>query len=309
MARALLALVLMLAVAPAVAAREALAALDSCIQQLDPLRDVGYQKVATVCPDLAPSLKASPWQAWLPSDWDKPDSNLSRRGLHELRALIVRESGRAAGVREPRLEGLAPVLATLHDYSAAEHRGWWARFRAWLHDLLTRRPAPTDDSWIRRLFARLSIQEGVLNGVRVGALVLLGLLASGIVFGELRAAGLIRGRRRLPDAGGALRSGGRAHTWADIEGAQLSEQPRLLLELITARLAAQDRLPPARALTVRELLGAARLPREGDRERLSELARMSERLRFSDRLWSPHALGAAIERGRELLVGLEAAPQ
>src|SRR5579872_7199214 len=101
MGRALLAVVLMVAAArtataaPAAPARDALAALDSCIQQLNSQVDVGYRKVAGLCPDLAPSLKASPWGAWLPSDWDKPDNNLSHRGLSELRSLIVRESGRA----------------------------------------------------------------------------------------------------------------------------------------------------------------------------------------------------------------------
>ncbi len=309
MGRALLALVLMLSAAPGLAARDALAALDSCIQELDPRLDVGYAKVATLCPDLAPSLMTSPWGAWLPSDWNKPDNNLSGRGLRELRTLIVRESQRAGGGQQPRLERLAPVLATLRDYSAAEHRGWWARFKAWLHDVLSRRPAPTDDGWLPRLLARLSIPQATLEGLRAAALVLLAVLTGAIVFGELRAAGLIGRRRRVPGAGLALRSGARARTWADIEEAELSEQPRLLLELITARLAAQDRLPPARAFTVRELLGAARLPRAGDHERLAELARASERLRFSDRVLSPRTLAAALERGRELLAGLEAAPR
>lgn len=309
MGRALLALVLMLSAGPAVAARDALAALDSCIQQLDPQLDVGYAKVAALCPDLAPSLRASPWGAWLPSDWNKPDNGLSGRGLRELRTLIVRESRRAGGAQQPRIERLAPVLASLRDYSAAEHRGWWARFKAWLHDVLTRAPAPSDNGWLQRLLARLSIPEGALEGLRVAALALLALLTAAIVFGELRAAGLIGRRRPVPARVAAPHSDRRVRGWADIEDAQPNEQPRLLLELITARLAAQDRLPPARAFTVRELLGAARLPRAGDHARLAELARASERLRFSDRLPSPQTLAAALERGRELLAGLEAVPQ
>ena len=309
MGRALLAVVLMLSAAPAVPAPDALASLDGCVQRLNSQVDVGYGKIARLCPDLASSLKASPWGAWLPSDWNKPDNNLSHRGLDELRSLIVRESGRAAGARQPRLERLAPVLATLHDYSVTEHRGWWARFKAWLHDLFNRPSTPTDTSWLRRLFAGLSIPERVLSVLRVGAIVLLALLVGGIVLSELRAAGVLRRRRGVPAAGGGLHSAARAHTWADIEDADPGEQPRLLLELIVARLAAQHRLPPARALTVRELLGAAQLPQALDHERLAELARVSERLRFSDRLLSRQVLGAALERGRELLAGLEVAPR
>jgi hypothetical protein len=308
MGRALLALVLMLSAAPGLAARDALGALDSCLQQLDPKLDVGYAKIAARCPDLGPSLAASPWGAWLPSDWNKPDNNLSARGLRELRALIVRESRRSAGRGQPQLERLAPLLAALHEYSAAEHRGWWARFKDWLRDVLTRPSAATDNDWLRRLFARFSVPEGTLEEVRVGALVLLALLTGAIVFAELRAAGLF-GRRRAVSGGAAPRSAARPREWADIEAAELREQPRLLLELIAARLVAQQRLPPARAFTLRELLGAARLPRADDYQRLAELAQASERVRFSDRVLSPQTLTVALRRGRELLAGLEGVPR
>jgi hypothetical protein len=79
----------------------------------------------------------------------------------------------------------------------------------------------------------------------------------------------------------------------------------LLLELIVARLHAQQRLPPARALTVHELARAARLPREVDRERLEVLAATCEQIRFAD-CEVPAAMRAlAIVRGRELLGALE----
>ncbi|TLY55636.1 MAG: DUF4129 domain-containing protein [Gammaproteobacteria bacterium] len=91
-----------------------------------------------------------------------------------------------------------------------------------------------------------------------------------------------------------------------MEHASPFRQPTLLLELITARLGEQGRLPPARALTVRELTRAARLPGESDRERLSELAAACERVRFSGREPAPQALTAALARGRELLAALEA---
>jgi hypothetical protein len=308
MSRGLLALVLMLAAVPGQAAPDAPAALDSCISRLEPELDVGFAKIAARCPDLAPSLRASPWAAWLPSDWDKPDNNLSRRGLEELRALIGRESARSGGaVQAPRLASLAPLLATLRTPSVA-HGGWWARFKAWLHEVFAPRPARPESGWLRRLITRLAIPPRLLDALAVVALCLVAVLAATIVTGELRAAGWL-GRRRRPTGADARPRPGVSldHAWAEIEGADPDERPRLLLELIAARLAAQDRLPPARALTVRELLEAARLPVDADRERLRELAGVSERLRFSDRLLSPQALGAALAHGRELLAGLEAA--
>src|SRR5437016_11199856 len=68
----------------------------------------------------------------------------------------------------------------------------------------------------------------------------------------------------------------------------------------------QERLPPARSLTVHELTRAARLPGESDRERLRELATTCERVRFGDQQESSSTLAAAIARGRELLAALEA---
>jgi hypothetical protein len=80
----------------------------------------------------------------------------------------------------------------------------------------------------------------------------------------------------------------------------------VLLELIAARLAAQQRLPATRALTVHELLRAARLADPEQRARLAELASTCERLRFSPRLPPPETVAAAVARGRELLAALEA---
>ncbi|HET7756615.1 MAG TPA: DUF4129 domain-containing protein, partial [Steroidobacteraceae bacterium] len=90
-----------------------------------------------------------------------------------------------------------------------------------------------------------------------------------------------------------------------LERAAPAHQPRVLLELIAARLAAQDRLPAARALTVRELLRAVRLADPEQRARLAELAGACERLRFSPRRPPPEAVASALARGRELLAALE----
>jgi hypothetical protein len=89
-------------------------------------------------------------------------------------------------------------------------------------------------------------------------------------------------------------------SWHDVERAAPSEQPRVLLELIAARLTAARRLPASGALTVRELTRAAELSDSADRERLDEVALASEELRFSTA--APTAAGVArvLERGREL---------
>jgi uncharacterized protein DUF4129 len=305
MRRALLALLIALAAAPALA-RDAVSALDTCIGQLDPDLDVGYEKIAARCPDLAPSLVQSPWAAWLPREWDKADNNLSVGGLKELRGLILAESRRAPGSDAPQPAHLAAVLAALAPAGRAP-RTWWERFKGWLREMLSVREAASRPGWLARVLDALKTRAALVRIVSLGALALVALLAGAMVVGGLRAAGWLRTGPRRPPAGAAL-SAAAAADWRHIEDASPAERPPLLLELIAARLAALERLPPARALTVRELLHAARLAHPGDRARLAELGEACERLRYSGRELAPEALAAALARGRELLDGLDAVP-
>jgi hypothetical protein len=306
MSRGLLALMLMLAAAPALAARDALSAIDGCIGKLDPELDVGYEKIAARCPDLTPSLEHSPWAAWLPSEWNKPQNTLSAPGLRQLRVLIVREAARTTAKHEPRIERLAPVLAALKA-SAGAHRSGWQRFKDWLREVLQPGAAQPRRGWLRRLIDSIGLSGALLDAITYGALALVALLAGVIVANELRAGGVLRALRR----GGAARTAAlptaAAPGWPDIEDSAPAQRPRVLLEAIAARLIETQRLPPARALTTRELVLAARLTDATDRARLAELAAACERVRFAARPPPAQMLGAALARGRELLAGLEAA--
>jgi uncharacterized protein DUF4129 len=305
MSRWLLALVLAAAGLPGAKAHDALGAIDACLAQLDRVLDVGYQRIAARCPDLTPSLMQSQWAAWLPRDWNQPENLLSAGGLTELRTLLTREPASASEGRAPRVARVAAVLAMLTQPDRPRG-GWWARFRQWLREALTPPPQRADTGWLRRMIADSGLSQAVLDGIVWGALVLVIALAGAVVMNELRVAGVLAGWRAAPR--GARTAPGRAAavTLQDLEHASLFRQPTLLLELITARLGEQDRLPPARALTVHELTRAARLPEESDRERLRELAAACERVRFSGREPAREALAAALARGRELLAALDA---
>jgi hypothetical protein len=308
MSRVLLALVLVLAATPAAAARDALTAIDSCLKQLDPSLDVGYEKVAARCPELAPALRGSPWAAWLPRDWDSPGNELSDQGLTQLKALILRESARRVRMPTPGTERVGAVLAALKA-AQPEPAGWWARFKAWLHGILEARASADTDSWLTRLLGTAQLSQRVVRLIRVAACAVLIALAAAVVINELRLAGVLR-RASMPGArpaGDADRGPLEARDVQEVEAAALELQPRLLLELIARRLYEQGRLPPSRALTVRELLRSARLAEGADQERLRVLAAACERLRFSGSAPAPEALGAALAGGRELLAGLAAA--
>ena len=308
MARALLALLLAAALVPCAQARAALEAIDDCVARLDTELDVGYARIAARCPDLTAALGASSFAPWLPADWKRPDNQLSAAGLSELRAQLVRESGGGDNRRPaPRSERVASVLASVTHGDAASI-GWWQRFKDWLRRILTTR-AQTDSGWLRRWLAGIELSRSATRLITWASFAIVVALAAGIVINELRIAGVLRGRRARSQARGAdLSRGGSAAALEEIERAAPEQQPALLLELITARLAALRRLPPARALTARELERQARLPEESGRARLAELVTVCERVRFSGAAVSSASLTAAVRGGRALLAALATAP-
>jgi len=313
MSRGLLALVFVAAALPTLAAgagvtaapHDAFAAIDACIAQLDTAVDVSYAHVAARCPELAATLAASPYAAWLPHDWNRADNRLSASGLVELRELLARESAPVPEGHAPRLEQLRAVLAGLAQ-PAEQPAGWWERFKRWLRTVLTPTPSEVQGGWWQRIFGDM-VPQAVLRMITLVAFGLVIALAVAVVINELRLSGVFRRRRpRVPT--GVATAAAADVTLTDIERAPAAEQPVLLLQLIAARLVRQRRLPPADALTVRELTGLARLPAEADRERLADLAAASERLRFADREPPPQMLADALARGRELLRALELLP-
>jgi hypothetical protein len=299
MRRWLLALTL-LAAAARLAAVEPVAAIDACVRQLDRELDVGYARVAQHCPDLAASLSGSSIAPWLPRDWNKTGNNLSADSLTELRTLLSRPAP-AETVRAPRVAGLAAVLATLR-VSEPPHGGWWARFKDWLRELVSPRRQDPDSGWLRRLFGSIDLSQSALHAMSWLALAAVIVLAIGIVANELRVAGLL-GRARPRRVPGAPAPGADAQT--PLASAHSQDQPRRLLDLIIARLNEQQRLPPARALTLQELVRAARLPQPVDRERLGSLAAICEALRFAASEVPAPRLAAAVTDGTELLSELQ----
>ena len=306
MGRALLALLLVAAAVPGAQARDALQSIDDCVARLDERLDVGYARIAERCPELASALSESPWARWLPADWTRPHNQLSSSGLSELRTLLARADGPEVRRRAPpRTERVAAVLSVL-TAADQERTSWWLRLKDWLRRMLTPRAMP-DEGWLQRWLAEMNISNHAIELIAWGAFALVVLIAGGIVVIELRVAGLLGGRHsrsrvRQPQR---TRAG---PTLAELERAVPARQPGLLLELITLRLAEQDRLPPARALTVRELRQRARLDDESSRSRLTELVTVCERVRYSGQDVGAASLAAALHGGRQLLATLDALP-
>jgi hypothetical protein len=300
----LVALVTAVLALPCAQAREAAQAIGECLARLDPAADIGYARVVARCPDLPGALAQSPAAAWLPADWNRPDNQLSAAGLRELRLLLTQPPLRAQRPA-PRVEAVAALLATLV-HSERTSSSWWDRFRQWLRGVLAAQPAQ-DESWLQRVLVKV-FSSNAAETIAWTSLALIVALALGIIVHELRLAGVLGPGRDGAHRGRAARvPAAEPAAMEPITRAPLAEQPRLLLEFIARRLAEQQLLPPARALTTRELTQRARLPQE-ERASLAELAAVCERVRFSGCEVPGASLAAAVARGKGLLVALERAP-
>jgi hypothetical protein len=292
------------AVAPGDVAR---VAISSCIKKLNPDIDVGYERIAARCPDLARRLQESGGSVWLPRDWKRPGNDLSAGGLRQLADLLALQERDTSSQLPHQLstDQLPRVLASLAGIGAVERNGWWARTKAWLREVFER-DEEQDDDWFARVVGESGLSQVVIELVSYAALALVVVLAGIIVVNELRVDGALTrlwrhfiGRRRGRSPVGTENDC--APNWSDVENAAAARRPALLLELIASQLTAKGRLPQSRGLTIRELTRAARLSDEVDRQRLVELARVSERVRFSNDQASPEAVVSALEGGRMLL--------
>src|SRR3954465_389310 len=110
---------------------DAVAVVGACIARLDPQIDVGYERIARRCPDLAPTLERSGWAAWLPQGWKESRNDLSAGSLKELQALVTRELASQPTTSAPRVQRLEEILADL-GATGQERSGAWTRFKKWL---------------------------------------------------------------------------------------------------------------------------------------------------------------------------------
>jgi hypothetical protein len=297
--------------AAAPGAADALTAIDECIAQVDAEKLTGFAFITTHCPDLRLRLQSSDWAAWLPVGWQdryydrragsqEGSQDVSMRALAALRMAVARELALHADARAPQVAVLRPILADLAARNPPPH-AWWERMRSWLRALFAPEPK-SGANWYERLNGRVSLPETLLELVAYATFALIVILAGYIVVNEWRASGPQRRRTSGRGIDGeAQRQTLRPFTWHDVESAAPNERPRVLLELIAARLTAARRLPASRALTVRELTRAAELSDAADRERLDELALASERLRFGVAAPAPAGVARVLARGRELL--------
>jgi len=171
-------------------------AIDDCTPHLDAQVDVGFDRIAARCPDLARALEQSAVEQWLPQGWKETRNNLSVGSLTELRSLVDRELATRATSRKPRVEKLSEVLVGLGDQRRASN-GTWTRFKRWLRDLLERRDADDHEGWFDRMVHKVGLSDAIGEIVTYVSLAVMVVLALIVVLNELRAAGLLGRRARV----------------------------------------------------------------------------------------------------------------
>lgn len=306
MRRWVIALLLLAASAPGARAGDPLPIIDACLSKIDVGTDVGYARIAQLCPELPNELTQSRAAVWLPADWNRADNQLSAQGLAELRILLLQQQTPATSRRAPpRVDSVAAVLAQVLHGEQQRPAGWWKRLKDWLRRLFTPQPK-AGESWVKRWLDTVELSDGVAAVIAWSALTVTVAFALALLLHELRLAGLFAERERsLRVAGSAGTAMRRGASLAEIRSAAPQEQPGLLLALIANRLAEQDRLPPARAFTSRELVSRALLPDESLRAPLADLAAVSDSVRFSDQLVAAERLAAAVAGGQSVLATIE----
>ncbi len=292
----------------ATGAGEKLPDIDSCIRRLDPEVDVGYERVAARCPDLAQQLERSDLAAWLPKRWKDPQNDLSVAGLRQLEELARQERSTTTSGHGPDMSRLRSVLELSE--SQGEGTAWWARLKSWLRSVLEPARNASDENWLSRWTAQIGVPQGVRELISFAALTAVVLLAIVILLHEVRASRVLEkiglARRRADSTGrraraARARSGRGSSPAADLAALAPLDRPRWLLEEIATRVGESPARPPSRALTLRELVNAARVSDAGDRTSLMDLASAAERVRFSGREVTAAALEAPLARGLALL--------
>lgn len=292
--------------APAAAPTQDLAAgIEQCRQQLRPLDDVGFARIAARCPELAAQFRSSSLAPWLPGGWNEAHNDLSAGGLTELLRLQRQWQEHARDtLPAARPEALRSLVADLK-LQQSEHNSLWKRLRSALRGLLERQDAPKRESGsFRDWLKRHGFGDDAWSNAQWVLLGLLGLLVLRVLWSELAALGW---RRRRPAAQRAPANGGASvPTPSEIEAAPLPRQPGLWLALLADLLARQRLLRRAPALTASEVANQAPVNEASLREQWQLLAEVADPARFAAQPPSPSLLQRASAAGRALLAGLRA---
>jgi hypothetical protein len=279
--------------------------LDECLEKLSAVPKKDFEAISSLCDSLPAQLEASPYAAWLPQQWWQDPLHVS--SLEEVASLIDHLEPAPVAQAAPDATLLAPILEDIRQVEIERQQSLMERIREWIRKRLE--PATAEGEappeWIKwleslaRHQAFLQILSYVLLALVVG-------LALGIVFVELKAAGVFAPRIRDRSLRGVRTATGLPGTQdLSLETIDPLLRPSLLLDRVLGVLAGPQRARVDRSLTHRELRHAVRFDEPAHVQRFENLARCAERVRYSPAPPPREDIDLAVTSGQELLSALE----
>lgn len=182
-------------------------------------------------------------------------------------------------------------------------RSLWQRFKDWLRQRVERQARAQDPAWFEDWLREHWPSDRVMRIIAYGILLLLVGGLAGIVWMELRAAGVLgrRSRTQHGPAGSGARDPRQAPSLA---GASDADLPGILIGLLLEHMRRLGRLQHGRSMTHRELGRAARFDAEADGDVFLGLLRVSEQLRYAPSAPPASSVRAVLDGARALLDAL-----
>jgi hypothetical protein len=226
----------------------------------------GLDALHADCPGIDGAIHVLQLDAQLPRDWQK---HVTARMLSDLSAL----SGRY-GVKPARMPPDPVSLQDIASHLLPPPPNMWEQWRAWLS---------AGGGWWsgwRRYLPRWQATPQQLDIMLYVLTAVVALVAAGVIFTELRAAGVLGRRwhrRTAPRADTTPVAAAQETLSPDLAAAPQHLRPVLLLRSLVAVLNQSQRLAHERDLTCRELITAARFDTGAQRELFATVAILAER--------------------------------
>jgi len=278
----------------------ALRAVEACRARLDPRVDIGVERLQRRCPELLPALEKSPWRDLLPQSLRERREEISAESLRALAELLRHATDEAPDRAAPRREILVPVLAELGE-QGKQGATRWERFKRWLKQKFEDRKDDDEAGWLEKWSRQFHTSEGISRALTYVGYALVVALVMFVIWGELRAAGVLGGSRRAARRAGPAAEWRRRLMLADVNAAPLADRPGMLLRLLGEALTRAHRLPAADGLTAHAIARRAQLDTADERAELERLAATADEVRYADRRPAEEALEGTVGAAKVLL--------
>ena len=292
-------LLLLLAIAPAAWCQTAGDAARSAVDLIDDCSDsatedtIGLTDLESACPGLTSALEDS---GYLPLLSTSERAALDVFDLSDL--LLVDDWYQQQEARDVDVGTLGPILDSLRAEEPERAPGLLDRLQRWLRSLFGRQQTDPDN-WLSRWLDELDVSDTVVRAILLVAIAVLLVMAIGVIYNELRAAGLLRRRPVVQDD--AVNAATSASADATELGALSAERKAsMLLRMLVATLVRSGRLRTERGLTYRELSARATFDDAQQRESFRRVASLAERTVYGGREIAAEEVEPVVELARAL---------